>query len=499
MPHAADDIVKAMGAATAEDRAIIERAYDFAERAHGEEKRKSGEPYIIHPHAIAVRLATLGMDRDTIVAGLLHDVPEDTTVTAEEIEKEFGTSVRFLVDAVTKLSKLKYRGMERHVESMRRLLVATASDIRVIIIKFADRLHNMQTISALPPEKQVRIAEETMQVYVPIAERLGMGMMKAELEDLAYGVLHPARAEKLATIIERRRADTDKALDEDTKDLKKALAAAGLKKFTTQSRIKSTSSLARKLTQKKTEDLDRIYDLFAMRVIVPNLDDCYRALGIVHNLWRPIPGRVKDYIAFPKPNGYRSIHTTVITRRGVTTEVQIRTPEMQQEAEYGVASHFNYATKATRATATATWLQRLMPSLMKTHSKNKNAESPQWLKELTTLEVHHPESEGFHEMLQQDFFAERMFAFTPKGDVIDLPVGATPIDFAYAIHSDVGNRMTGAKVNGKMTSLDTALVNGDVVEIITKKTGLPNAKWLDIAKTAGAKHHVRSALNNKRP
>jgi len=493
MAHPTDDILSAMRSPSAEDRATIQRAYDFALKAHGEEKRKSGEPYIVHPHAIALSLAQLGMDRTTIIAGILHDTTEDTDTTVEEVEKEFGNEIAFLVDGLTKYSKLKYRGMERHVESLRRLFVATASDIRIIIIKLADRLHNMQTIKYVEPlEKRERIARDTMEVYVHIAERLGIGNIKTQLEDLAFQVLEPEAFEKSEHFLKQKQSELESSLDEDVKDLKKFLAESGLRKFRIEYRFKSAYSFHTKLARKGGE-VERVYDLVALRLIVPSVDICYRALGVIHSFWRPIPGRVKDYIAFPKPNGYRSLHTTVITRRGVTMEVQLRTEDMHQESQFGVASHFYYK-GGIMARQGADWLKSLLPSLKKTNADSANQESPRWLKDLTSAQEEHPDYEAFEEMLRQDFFAERMFVFTPKGDVIDLPVGATPVDFAYAIHSDIGDAMNGAKADGKMISLDTPLSNGAVVEIMTKKGGTPNKKWLDFAKTAGAKGHIRSAL-----
>lgn len=496
MTHPADDIIKAMPNATTEDCDVIRKAYDFAEKAHGTELRKSGEPYIVHPHAIAIALAKLGMDRDTIVAGILHDTTEDTDTELKEVEEAFGQTVAFIVDSLTKLSKLKYRGLERHVESLRRLLVATASDIRVIIIKLADRLHNMQTIQHLPPEKQHRIALETKEVYVPIAERLGIGLLKAQLDDLAFKTLEPERYQELAAYLKEKADESQNALEETKKEIEGVLAKENIT-VTLESRIKNIHSYAKKL-EKKGGDPDRIYDVFAIRVIVPTVEDCYHALGIIHATWRPVLGRVKDYIAAPKPNGYQTLHTTILSHQGINIEIQIRTEQMHREAKFGVASQFNYKNTVGKKnmTTTAQWIYKLLPSLMKTKPFEDEAGAPKWLKELTELEQRHPEYETFEEILKQDFFAERMFAFTPNGDVIDLPVGATPIDFAYAIHSDIGDAMNGAKVNKKMVSLDTSLRNGDVVEIITKKEGKPNKKWLEFAKTASARSHIRAAVKD---
>ncbi len=495
MSNPTDEIIRAMPTSSATDAAAIQKAYDFAEVAHGNEKRKSGEPYINHPRAIAIELAKLGMDRDTIIAGILHDTVEDTPVTPEEIEEKFGPTVRFLVDGVTKLSKLKYQGLERHVESLRRLLVATANDIRVIIIKLADRLHNMQTIEFVAPEKQRRIASETMEIYVPIAERLGMSAVKSELQDLSYAVLDPEGYKATLKTLEAKREEMEKGLSETLKDLKRALGEAGIRNFQTEMRVKGTYSFAKKLEEKEG-NIERVYDLFALRAIVPTVGDCYRLLGLVHGLWRPVLGRVKDYIAVPKPNGYRSIHTTVITGNGVIVEVQIRTEEMHRESQYGIASHFNYEGMGKKQTSSVNWIRSLLPSLKKRAEKTGDPQVtvPSWLKDLTEIDAENPDHEAFQEALHEDFFAERMFTFTPKGDVIDLPVGATPADFAYAVHTSVLDSMMGARVNGKMVSLDTPLKNGDKVEIVTKKGGKPNKKWLDMVKTTRAKRHIRNAL-----
>lgn len=498
MSHPTDEIIRAMQSPTAKDTEVIRDAYDFAEKAHGEEKRKSGEPYIIHPRAIAITLAKLGMDRDTIVAGILHDTIEDTPVKLDEIEKRYGTNVASMVEGVTKLSKLKYRGVERHVESMRRLLVATANDVRVIIIKLADRLHNMETLQYVSEEKRARIALETREVYVPIAERLGMGLIKAQLEDLAFKNLEPEKYKETAVFLEEQGEKSKGALEESVKDLRKALAETGIKNFRTESRIKNAHSFATKL-ERKDNDIDKVYDIFAVRIIVPSLEDCYKTLGVVHSLWRPIPGRVKDYIANPKPNGYRSIHTTILTPQKIILEVQIRSEDMQKESKFGIASHFAYKDdNATEKAASLGWALQFIPSLMRvvrSAGTQTAAPLPRWLSELNEAANVFREQKSFQKALKEDFFAERMFVFTPKGDVIDLPVGATPIDFAYAIHSDIGNTMVGAKVNSKLVQLSTPLKNGDIVDIVTRKNAHPNKKWIDYAKTSSAKHHIRNTLS----
>ena len=489
-------VQSAMRNQSAEARKLVEKAWHFAEKAHEDQKRLSGELHFPgHVTIVAQYLAEAGMDAQTIAAALLHDTLEDTDTTAEELEKEFGKEVCFLVEGVTKLGKLKYRGLERHVESLRRLLIATASDIRVVIIKLYDRLQNMQTNEFHTPERQKRKALETMEVYVPIAERLGIGTIKTQLEDLSFKTLDPEQYKESAQFLKEKQTELKTRIDDDIKDLKKYFGESGIRKFRTEYRFKSIYSFDRKLAR-KNGDVDSVYDIVALRIIVPTTDECYRSLGFIHGLWRPIPGRVKDYIAFPKPNGYRSIHTTIITRRGVTIEVQIRTEKMHQEAQFGIASHFNYKTGKLNEYATD-WFRGMLPSLLRRVKSADDPEAPLWLKDLTVVEKDHPDYETFEEILKQDFFAERMFVFTPKGDVIDLPVGATPIDFAYAIHSDIGDTTTSAKVDGKMVSLDTLLRNGNVVEIGTKKNEKPNKKWLESVKTAGAKSHIKSALREK--
>lgn len=450
MAHPTDSIVGAMRSPSPEDRALIARAYDIAEKAHGDEKRKSGEPYITHPLSIALHLAEIGMDRDTVIAGILHDTLEDTALTATDIEKEFGTSVRQLVEGVTKLSKLKYRGLERTIGSLRRLILATADDPRTIIIKLADRLHNMETIRHhSEPEKIARIARETMRVYVPIAESLNIGYFKKRLEDLAFEVLEPVEFKKTKALFEKQRSDLNKDLEEALREIKKIIASTGIKNFRTERRIKGIRSFWRKLNL-KGGDTDKVFDVLAARVIVSTVDECYQALAAVHREGNPVPDQVRDFVSRPKDNGYRSIHTAVVTKTGMVMSLHILTEEMHYVNEYGSASHFSYKFGESRDSA-----QR---------------------------------------EAAVTFFKERFFAFTPKGDVIDLPSGATPVDFAYAVHSSLGNSMVGAKINGKLVSLETPIKNGDIVEVVTKKNGKPNKKWLEFAKTSGAKKHIRSAL-----
>ena len=508
------DIIAAIQSPTTEDSKLITRAYDFGKKAHEGHTRNSGEPYFIHPIEVAISLAKLGMDSATITAGLLHDSIEDGLTTEEEVSKEFGEEVFFLIDGVTKLGKLKYRGMERHAESLRRLLVATSEDVRVLIIKLMDRLHNMQTLEFVRPDKRERIAKETLEIYAPLAERLGMGFLKRDLEDLAFPYVAPEDYKKAKDILAEQRKEIEGLIDTVAKKVKKELGGAGITNFRTEIRVKGLYSLWKKL-ERKNGDLSKIYDILALRVIISTTDECYRVLGIIHSLWRPLPGRIKDYIAFPKPNGYKSIHTTVLIGNGISVEVQIRTEEMNQHAEFGIASHLGYkqgaSTRKSGDTGSMTWLAALAPRLMrfkvvqKGESMTEHArikalkDAPKWIRDIANAGETLPDSAEFVESLKDDFFSHRIFAFTPTGDVVDLPLGATPIDFAYEIHSDIGNHMSGAKVGGKLVSLDTALKNGDVVEIVTKKSAKPTQKWLDIAKTANAKRHIRNQVGTKNP
>ena len=448
--------------------------------------------------------------RSTIVAGLLHDAIEDARTTPTEVETQFGKETLFLVEGVTKLGKHKYRGTERHAESLRRLLVATASDIRVLIVKLADRYHNMQTLKFVPEAKRGRIALETLEIYAPIADRLGMGRMKRELEDLAFPYVdedayrHTIEVKKLAT------KETEAGLAKVQKTLRYELAKKGLVRFQTEIRMKGLWSLHQKL-RRKSDDITQIHDIAALRTIVPTVDDCYSALGIIHALWKPLPGEFKDYIAFPKPNGYQSLHTTVLTQDAGIVEMQIRTEEMHRNAQYGIASHMSYkqlgkeAPKGYFAALSFTWIRSLIPSLLNFRKKapssgnssdsgSKVGEAPPWLAELADAHADIAGSKEFVEGLKEDFFSHRVFLFTPKGDVVDLPFGATPIDFAFAIHSDLGNHASGVKVNGKLVSFDTTLHNGDVVEIIRRDSAHPSEKWLQIVKTTLAKKHIRTAL-----
>ncbi|TSC64996.1 MAG: GTP pyrophosphokinase [Parcubacteria group bacterium Gr01-1014_91] len=509
------EIVGAMAGATKEDIAVVEKAYEFSKKAHEGQLRFSGEPYFIHPAATAKTLAEYGMDSTTIVAGLLHDAIEDGRVSREEVEKEFGKELLFIVDGVTKLGTHKYRGAERHAESLRRLLVATASDIRVLIVKLADRKHNMETLSHVPEEKRRRIALETLEIYAPIADRLGMGRMKRELEDIAFPYVDPDAARHTAEMLKLKTQETEAGLAKMQKDLQRELAKKELKNFRTAIRMKGLWSLHQKL-KRKHDDIHLIHDIAALRIIVASIEDCYTTLGVVHALYKPLPGEFKDYIAFPKPNGYKSLHTTVLTPEAGVVEVQIRSEEMHRRAQFGIASHMSYkqlgkgidkldkdAQKSRFSSLSFTWVRSLVPSLMKFSKKEgpvRNAvKMPPWLSELAEAHADIAGSEEFVEGLKEDFFSHRVFVFTPQGDVIDLPAESTPIDFAYAIHSDLGDHLQGAKVNGKMVSFDTPLGNGEVVEILRRDSAHPSAKWLEFARTSLARRHIRSALGMTEP
>lgn len=452
---------------------LIEKAYDFAESAHRGQKRLSGEPYFVHLLETAKIIAKLGMDAQTIAAGLLHDVLEDTEVKEEEIEKEFGPDILFLIKGVTKLGTLKYRGHERHVESLRKFFVAMANDLRVVIIKFADRLHNLRTLQHVREDKRKRIAVESIDVYAPLANRLGMGKLKGELEDAAFPFAYPKEFAQIQEIVKEKSDIYQKNLTEVRKELMRELSKNKIKVVEVNYRMKHKFSLWKKL-KKRDMDIEKIYDIVALRVVVDTIEDCYRVLGLVHSIWKPLPGRIKDYIAIPKPNGYRSIHTTVITSYGIA-EIQIRTKEMHAEAAYGIAAHFAYKEQGDKKV------------------KDDKAKF-KWIEELKELNYTPDRPKNFIEHLKTDFFNDRIFIFTPQGDVVDLPEDSTPIDFAYSIHSDIGDHIFGAKINGKMSQIFTKLKNGDIVEIVKNKNSHPSSKWLEYVKSSSAKKNIRSYL-----
>jgi GTP pyrophosphokinase len=459
---------------TDEEKEFIKKAYDFAAHAHAPQKRASGEPYFNHVFATAKNIASFGMDAKTIAGGLLHDVLEDTDANEEEMKKLFGEDVVFLVNGVTKLGTLKYRGRERHVESLRKFFIAMAEDVRVLIIKLADRLHNVQTLDSLRPDKSARIALETIEVHAALANRLGMGKLKGDLEDAAFPYAYPKEYKETIALLKSREHNAEKQLDEVRKRIAKELGAQGLMDVHIDYRVKHTYSLYKKLL-KYHMDIEKIYDIVAIRIRTSSLEECYRVLGIIHSLWRPLPGRIKDYIALPKPNGYKSLHTTILTENGGVVEIQIRTDEMHDEAERGIAAHFAYK-------------EDIQEKATRIESKTG------WINEMKELQKIIADPEKFLEHLRMDFFKERIFVFTPQGDVVDLPEDAGPLDFAYAIHSAIGNKTASVKINGKMSALNTKLRNGDIVEVMTKKNVNPTSKWLDWTKTTLAKKHIKSYL-----
>jgi len=453
------------------DRAIVKEAFEIAKVAHEPQKRESGEPYITHPLGVALTLTEIQMDTPTIAAALLHDVVDDTPVTLEEIKEKFGEEIAFLVGGVSKLGRIKYQGVQRHAENLRKMLVATAVDVRVMIIKFADRLHNMQTLSSLEERKQKRIALETLEIYAPIAMRLGVFELARRLEDLAFPYIYPKEYEYVKKESQERIQEGKKQLKKVSPIIVKALKKAGVVPLSISVRVKHYYSLWRKL-EKYDYHWDTIHDLLAVRIIVKNVEDCYQALGIIHKLWKPLPGRIKDYIALPKPNGYQSLHTTVFAISGKRIEIQIRTQQMHEEAEFGIAAHWKYKNNEA-------------------HSKKAMKKAFDWVAKLQEWKKDATNTEDLLENLKIDVFSDRIFVFTPNGDVIDLPQGATPVDFAYHIHSNVGDRCAGAIINGKMASLNTELKNGDIVEIITSKNKKPSQAWLEFVKTSGAKSHIK--------
>jgi GTP diphosphokinase / guanosine-3',5'-bis(diphosphate) 3'-diphosphatase len=458
------------------DAAWLMRAYDLAHAAHEGQRRASGESYIEHPLAVAGVLAELEMDRETIAAALLHDVVEDTSVTSEEVAAQFGDEIAQLVDGVTKLTRIPYQSKEdAQVENLRKMFLAMAKDIRVIIIKLADRLHNMRTLASLPAAKQQAIARETLDIYAPIAHRLGIWKIKWEIEDDCLRYLDPESyreiVERVAKTRHEREADVQAAIDRLRADFKAMKINAEI-----HGRPKHFYSIYSKL--KKGRDFSTIYDLTAIRIIVDSVKDCYGALGAVHALWTPLPGRFKDYVAMPKPNMYQSLHTTVVGPSGEPLEIQIRTWEMHRTSEYGIAAHWRYkeGVKADQFENKLSWLRALL----------------EWQKDMRDSRV-------FMENLKLDLFDSQVFVFSPRGDVFSMPAGGTPLDFAYSVHTDVGNHCVGAKVNGRIVPLDSHLNNGDICEILVNKTsGHPSLDWLSIVKTSSAKHKIKQWFRKER-
>jgi len=465
-------------------REDLRKAFEFASEAHKGQKRGTGEPYIEHPLSVAQILSKYRLDCSTLIAALLHDVPEDTNYTLQEIEKSFGKPVAKLVDGVTKLSSVRLpKGVTeekfadeqevRRIESYRKLFLASADDLRVILIKLADRLHNMRTLVGVKPEKRYRIAKETLEIYAPLADRLLMGQIKGELEDLAFPYVYPNEYQTLVFRTKDMYKEKTAFLNKVKEKLKRELHKAGIASQI-HGRSKHLYSLHKKL-QKYENDISRIYDLVALRVLVKNVSDCYAALGKIHEMWKPLPGRIKDYIATPKPNGYRSLHTTVFATDGQIVEIQIRTYEMHAAAEYGLAAHWLYSEKK---------------------QSQKVPQKMSWVCDLASWQKKIKRKE-FSEALKIDFFHDRIFVFSPKGDLFDLPEGATPVDFAYRVHSYLGDHCQGAKVGGKLKQLNEPLKNGDIVEIITNKNAQPRENWLEFVKTSNARQRIRSTLRKR--
>lgn len=456
------------------DKALIGKAYNFAKKVHEGQLRKSGEPYFTHVANTAKNLVELGMSPVVIAAGLLHDTLEDANVTREDLIKEFGEEITELVEGVTKLGKVKYKGIERNVENLRKFFISVAKDLRVLVIKLADRLHNIETLEFIRPDKQKRIALETLEIYAPLANRLSMGRLKGRLEDAAFRFAYPKEYNDVKKLLIDKKEVKEKYLIEVKNILVKKLKEEGIENYKIDYRQKHLYSLWKKL-HKYEMDIGKIYDIIAMRVMVDTVADCYLVLGIIHGEWTPVPNRFKDYIATPKANGYQSLHTTIFTGTGGIVEIQIRTHEMHEKAENGVAAHFEYKEKV--------------------HNKDFDEKHFEWIRQLH--EMHHMDQikpEKFLESIKIDFFKNRIFIFTPKGDIIDLPEGSSVIDFAYAIHTDLGDHAQGAKINGKNCALGTKLKTHDIVEIQVNKNAKPSSKWLDYAKTSLARRHINNYL-----
>jgi guanosine-3',5'-bis(diphosphate) 3'-pyrophosphohydrolase len=475
LPTTLDELLlRAEDVIPAQDMTLIRRAYQVASEAHDGQSRLSGEPFIHHSLATAAALAEMRLDAATVAAGLLHDVPEDTAVTVKDLEETFGTEIASLVDGVTKLRKITWTSLEEEeAESLRKIFLAMVDDIRVILIRLADRLHNMHTLQALPAERGTVIARETLEIFAPLAHRLGMWKIKEELEDLALEYLEPNKYQEVVELLRERRADREQHVDAAVETLRKDLAAEGVKAEVT-GRRKHIYSIYQKM-QKKGREFDHIYDVHGARIIVDDIKDCYAALGIVHSLWRPIAGEFDDYIAMPKDNMYQSLHTAVVGPQGRPLEIQIRTWDMHWTAEYGVAAHWRYKERVERDAvleAKMAWLRQVMD----------------WRRDLV-------DAQEFVDSLKTDLFPEEVYVFTPKGDVIELPRGSTPIDFAYHVHTEIGELCQGAKVNGKIVPLNYQLKDGDQVQILTAKRGGPSRDWLNphlgYVRTSRARQKIR--------
>lgn len=457
---------------TAGQLAFVESAYQFAARAHEGQTRASGQPYIVHPTQVAGTLANLGLDPDTVAAGFLHDTVEDTSVTNDDIKEKFGADVAFIVDGVTKLNKYEYKSHKEFLaENHRKMLIAMAKDLRVILVKLADRLHNMHTLEHLRPDKQRRIAAETLDIYAPLADRLGIGTIKWELEDMSFHYMNPEEYYKIVSMMDAKRSEREGYIKDAIDYLRGTLDSLGIK-YDISGRPKHIYSIYKKMVNKH-KDFNEIYDLLAVRVIVPTVKDCYAVLGAVHTKWKPMPGRFKDYIAMPKANGYQSLHTTIIGPGGKPLEIQIRTEEMHEVAEYGVAAHWAYKRGNFQGV------------------DEKDGGALDIGREILELQKDSSDADEFMEAVHSDIFADKVYVFTPKGEVYELPKGSVTLDFAYAIHTQVGDHAIGAKVNDKLVPLDYKLKNGDVVDILTQSNARPSRDWAEMVKTSRAKNKIR--------
>ncbi|MBR3386197.1 bifunctional (p)ppGpp synthetase/guanosine-3',5'-bis(diphosphate) 3'-pyrophosphohydrolase [Candidatus Saccharibacteria bacterium] len=470
------------------DSPRIQRAIEIAKKAHEGQFRKTGEPYIIHPLAVKKILEEWGMDEDTVIAGILHDTVEDTSLTLSDIRNEFGEAVAFLVDGVTKLSSARngMRDIDTYLPETRdnflRLMIALGDDIRVLIIKLADRLHNLRTLSALPPDKQKKIAKETLEIFAPLADRLNMGLLRVEMADLSFKYVDPKRYQYLKDLIEKHNKEAAKSLKKIEVEISAALKKEKID-FELSGRVKSVYSLHKKLA-KHNQNINEIYDLIALRVIVKDVTDCYLTLGVIHSLYTPMGGRIKDYIAMPKQNGYQSLHTTVITKDKRVLEFQIRTHEMHDFAEHGLAASFYYNEQKMTENYKKGKIEHLPTNLL-------------WITELQMTAARLREGKKVDlKKLKLNLFADRIFVYTPKGDIIDLPVGALPLDFAYRLHSEIGDHVVGVKINGKMSNLSRRLQHGDIVEILTSKNQTPKQSWLDKIITPHARQKLMHRLNS---